>query len=192
MLDSPEVVRLLTEIKRALEGGAGSKYWIAAIAAGSGILGAAIPAIFQFLNNRNTSRLEKDKFLTGIKAELIVKQRQEWINSIRNTANELIAEFNLVYNYADGTIKKPDQADFTKLYFEIRKKSYLLELYLNPNKPKQKRVVEALENINIALHIYCKDCSKENDTKYNDAHKELMNALIEVIGEAWQKIKKIE
>lgn len=188
----PAVVQLLTEIKNAIEGTAGSKYLIAIIAASSGILGASIPTIIQFFANRRLAENEKERLILQIKADVITRQRQTWIDSIRNTAKDLIAEFNKVYNLADGSAKAITKEEFDKLHFEVRQKMAYIELHLNPNKPEQKAIVDAMNSVNNALHRYAINRSEEHDAQYSQAMDKLASSLIVVFGLTWKKIKNLE
>ena len=127
-MDTPQTIQLLSEIKSAIQASAGSKYTIALIASASGILGASIPAVIQYLNNKSNQKNEQDKMTLQIKTEIVTKQRQEWINSIRTAAIDLLAEFNLVYNHVSGRTEKKDLEEQAKIWFCIQQKMLLIDL----------------------------------------------------------------
>jgi flavodoxin len=192
MHDSPQIIQLLTEIKSILQMSGGSKYMIAIIAASSGILGASIPAIFQYFNTKNTQQSERDKIKIQIRTEIVTKQRQEWVDSIRMSAKDLLAEFNLIFNHMKGLTEKKNLEEQSKIFFGMQQKMFLIELYLNPDNPKHESATKALHQLYEALVEFNKDHSDANEETYNQSLDDFKVKLVAVFREAWGKIKDLQ
>ena len=109
------IISLLSDIKAQLSEGDGvSKMTIAIIAAGGALAGTLITSVFQFLNGKEAAKNERSKLDTQLKAELVSKQRQEWMDSVREKAADLLAEYDHVFGLltdSDGQNQESPASD---------------------------------------------------------------------------------
>ncbi|MFA5180832.1 MAG: hypothetical protein WC405_05890 [Syntrophales bacterium] len=185
-----ETIKLLTEIKDGLKNSGTSVIVVATIAAAAAIIGSLVSSLMQYMNTKLNATNEKERQLTDIQVELIAKQRQEWMDSIRNIAAELIADVFLLYNEAH--LGKLQNNERQALLTRVVKNTSYIDLKLNLKKDKQKRVSETLNAIKTEANAYLDSGGLSRSSKIISLVSEFKDALRDVFEETWQRIKKID
>jgi 3-dehydroquinate dehydratase len=185
-----ETIKLLTEIKDGLKNSGTSVIVVATIAAAAAIIGSLVSSLIQYMNTKLNATNEKERQLTDIQVELIAKQRQEWMDSIRNIAAELIADVFLLYNEAH--LGKLQNNERQALLTRVVKNTSYIDLKLNLKKDKQKRVSETLNAIKTEVNAYLASGDLSRSSKIISLVSEFKDALRDVFEETWQRIKKID
>ncbi len=191
MIDSPEAIKLLTEINAALHEQGFVKYFTPIIGMLGVVVGATLTGLFQYFNNRQILRSERDKINLQIKSEIITKQRQEWMDSIRESAVEFLSNCDLVMDHIANS-GRPNEVDYYNAYFAATKNYHLLALKLNTRKPDQKHVIDLMVEVHSCMRI-----PNENEIKifkhdYNEKQENFRIALTDLFNQTWDKIKEIK
>ncbi len=191
MEETKEVISLLKEIKGSLRGIDISALSVALIAASSALAGTIITSIVQFLSSKTTSRNDLNKLTTQLKAELVSKQRQEWMDSIREKAADLLAEYDHVFELL--TNKHYNNQDLlNQLHLSTSRKAIFIQLKLNPTKEPQKDVIDSIENLLLLFQSIMHDPSTSYDSDYDKCRIKYISSLNELFSNTWQRIKRLE
>lgn len=94
MNDSAQIIQLLSEIKTSLLESDNVTLLVAFVGMVGVVVGTLFTGLFQMISSRIAAKNEQEKLLTQIKTEVITKQRQEWMDSVRNAAKDLLAEYD--------------------------------------------------------------------------------------------------
>ncbi len=186
-----QIIQLLSEIKGSLADSGSSNLMIALVAAGGTVAGVLVGGVFQYLLQRAQSKSQAFQIKSQLKAEIISKQRQEWMESIRNAAKDIISEFDLVYNLSLSQ-SKPAEEEIKTLFLSTSKSAALIELKLNPEKPSQKSVINSLYELQIHLQRHSRNLVLENDEIYDELRKKFKCCLVELFRQTWCRIKELE
>jgi len=181
-----EILAVLNEINTTLKS-AGSAWLPAAFALAGALGGATVVGYWQHKSSKlNVDSQEKSHEL-GIRAELISKQRQEWMDKIRDTCKVFLSEYDvLISNIEDKSLT---QEDINRLYKSASENGSLIILMLNPEKKLQKKVIDIIHDIQNVLGL--EDQSKI-DGEYDRLRDDLLDSLSKVFRVTWRKIKKVK
>ncbi|WP_417552234.1 hypothetical protein [Marinomonas fungiae] len=186
------VISLLSDIKAQLgEGDGVSKMTIAFIAAGGALAGTLITSIFQLLNGKVAAENERLKLDAQLKAELISKQRQEWMDSVREKAADLLAEYDHVFGLltdSDGQ----NQEQLNKLHLSTARNAVFIQLKLNPKKDAQKAVIDSIESLLMLLQYVMHKPNENHEADYDRCRKQYIQSLNDLFSHTWQRIKRLE
>ena len=186
------IISLFSDIKAQLSEGDGvSKMTIAIIAAGGALAGTLITSVFQFLNGKEAAKNERSKLDTQLKAELVSKQRQEWMDSVREKAADLLAEYDHVFGLltdSDGQ----NQEQLNKLHLSTARNAVFIQLKLNPNKDTQKAVIDAIESLLMLFQYVMHKPDENHEADYDRCRKQYIKSLNDLFSHTWQRIKRLE
>src|SRR6266852_5564755 len=98
MISCPEVVDALVAIKQMLDAASNEKYLVAVVGLAGVLIGALSNGLFQIISARLSSAKEHQKLQTQLRADIITKQRQEWMDSVRDVAKDLFAAYDILYH----------------------------------------------------------------------------------------------
>ncbi len=127
--------------------------------------------------------------LAEFQATLGTKNRQEWINDLRNCISEFSMQCDILSTITtDGQTVSVDDAQKYGLYIDkIISNRYKINLLLNPKEPNQKKVLDKIDNL-AAVAREKKDTNKNR--QFIDAREKLLDASRELFQHHWDKIKK--
>lgn len=186
------IISLLSDIKTQLSGGAGvSKMTIAFIAAGGALAGTLITSVFQLLNARVAANNERSKLNAQLKAELVSKQRQEWMDSVREKAADLLAEYDHVFGLLTDTMGQ-NQEQLNKLHLSTARNAVFIQLKLNPKKDAQKAVIDSIESLLVLFQYVMHKPDQNHDAEYDKCRKKYIQSLNDLFSHTWQRIKRLE
>ena len=125
----------------------------------------------------------KDTTLTQFKATIGTKNRQDWINELRNTLSEYLTYSTKLTPDSSNT-----EEERKKCVEKVYQTKFKIELMINPEKEEQKELMGKVENI---LKVIVK---KKEDYKLEDiqnARMECVKAARKLFDLHWRKIKNI-
>ena len=138
-----EIISILTEINNTLKNS--SPAWMPALFALVGAIGgASVVGYWQYKSSKlNANELKRSKELE-IKSNVISKQRQQWMNEIRNTCKVFLSEYDLIIIHI-GSHDLSDE-EHRILYKSASENATFLKLMLNPEKEHQKKASDAIDS----------------------------------------------
>lgn len=206
-VDFAAVVRSLDDIKSLLAKQQGSGLITATVGLAGVVGGALVTMLGQHLNARFTSKQDRRKQLSQLRhdrakarfeltADIVSRQRQQWMDSIRDAASQLIADLDLARHLIlapGGMTEEQIAARYAELFMSAQTRTLLVLLKLNPGKPTQREVSDAL----MALHDFVSAQAlgvaiANQNAAYAAARLRLVTALQALFGETWQRIKALE
>lgn len=186
------IISLLSDIKSQVADGDGfSKMAIALIAAGGALAGTLITSIFQLLNARVAAKNERLKLDAQLKAELVSKQRQEWMDSVREKAADLLAEYDHVFGLLTDR-EGQNQEQLNNLHLSTARNAVFIQLKLNPNKDAQKAVIDSIESLLLLFQYTMRRPDENHEAAYNRLRKQYIRSLNDLFSHTWQRIKRLE
>lgn len=190
MEETKQILLTLNEISSNINGEQLSAISIALIAALAAIGGSFVTALFQYLNSKRTSESELEKLKIQLKAEIISKQRQEWMDSVRESATNLLAEYDHVFGLIQD--KNDNQEKINELHLSTSRNAIFIELKLNPNKPEQKAVTDSIASMSNLFHRITLKTEENPSDSYDRLRKQYISALNTLFDETWRTIKNLE
>ena len=191
MEEAKEVISLLNEIKGSLSSDNISALAVALIAAGAALSGTLITSLFQYLNSKKSAQHDLNKLNVQIKAELISKQRQEWMDTIREKAADLLAEYDHVYGLMTDK-EYNNQERLHELHLSTARNAIYIQLKLNPKKDPQKEVIDSIESMLMFFQYVMHKPDENHDIDYDRCRKKYISSLNKLFSNTWQRIKRLE
>lgn len=126
------------------------------------------------------------------KGTLNSKNRQEWINVIRDHTSEFLSQgliIHMILSTRKVTDTNDEIAEKLKPHFEkmVYNKNKVVML-LNLEKPEQK---DLLDKITITLNASTSAIADYDPTKFKEAEKQTLDSARHLFGVHWKKIKKL-
>lgn len=185
---TPEAIALLREIKNAVSENPNSKYYIAIIGMAGIVIGQLIQLLIAKLNASN----EQNKQKIALKAEIITKQRQEWMDSIRQAATEFLVACDTIYNSKMAPALFSDDKK-VECALAALSKAHFIELKLNKNKKTQNNVIKSMHSLHsiLSTNSIVSDIP-EFKSSYMKATVQFKDDLVALFNETWQRIKTLD
>jgi hypothetical protein len=169
------------------------KYFPAIVALLIGVISALINLwVSHTLKKSNEKNLQrqidnaKETTITQFKATIAAKNRQDWINEVRQELSELIANGSLMRIELKVT---RDIKEMNKYQFNMHYSLSKIETLLNPEKPEQKLILADAE----LFVSNCTECfKKENTEEYLLLKQRLYENGRKLFGIHWTKIKNLK
>ena len=190
MISCPEVVDALVAIKQMLDAASNEKYLVAVVGLAGVLIGALSNGLFQIISARLSSAKEHQKLQTQLRADIITKQRQEWMDSVRDVAKDLFAAYDILYHKHSGYPVPPD--DSRQAFYDTLAKSSLIEMKLNAGKPTQKAIIDSMKKLQAIIEKMTAQNHHEFDGPYRETKDEMKNNLVALFQETWAKIKNLQ
>lgn len=191
MLNNPDVLQKLTEIKAALENLRSTAFLPALIGMLGVLAGSIVTGVFQYLTARRNSNNEITKLRAQLHAEIITKQRQEWMDSIREAACELLIAADTIYNGKCNAASITTD-ELTKASLELFRRVHFIELKLNPLKLNQQNIIISMRRVREVLKDDSRVSLEVFSEHYLTAISELKAALNLLFNDTWRSIKSME
>lgn len=162
--------------------------WIVALFIGifSALINLLISRKLMISNERNLQRQidsSKQQTIIEYKATIAVKNRQEWINDLRQCLSELLTSSAL------STPNMKAYADYNKNAEKVFLNFSKIELLLNGKKPEQVDLIDSLTTLVNVLLMGNEEFSNEH---YKEAKDKVVTSARKLFEIHWNKIKKLE
>lgn len=129
----------------------------------------------------------KESKLLEFKATIASKNRQDWINELREALSEYLSVLTLMKPIHSTTPEMMEERNINLQRLSLAKSK--LDLLMNKDKPEQKILIEKIDNM---LGVVTKH-PKENYFKaINKSRNEIILAARHLFGIHWKKIKELE
>jgi hypothetical protein len=173
---------------------------IALISAGAGVLGAFAGAITSFLVARVKAKSDLELETKRLQANLIAAERLRWLQDIRQRLSTLYQQLDLQYNI----LKRPTppgqtattQQQLDDMSSEVMAECNMISLMLNPGKPDQAALKNALQNALQFMQIVFQQASGGgkafNDPQYQAYRQAAFDAMTRLGVETWKQVKALK
>lgn len=166
--------------------------WIVAFSIG--ILSALINCLIAYkLRKSNYKNLKlqiensREISLVHFKATIATKNRQEWINDLRNTISELISFTTAIL--VEMNLNKSDPNNLKEFLLKINYAQSKINMFLNSSKPEQL-------DLKTKVGELVSECTKKHHTSVGKVFEPKINAVVDsarVLFELhWKKVKNLE
>ena len=190
MINCPEVIDTLNAIKQMLGATSNDKYMVAVVGLAGVLVGALSNGLFQIISARLASEKEHQKLHIQLRADVITKQRQEWMDSVRDVAKDLFAAYDILYHKHSGYPVPPN--DSRQALYDTFAKSSLIELKLNAEKPTQKTIIDSMKKLQVIIEKMTAQNRHEYEKEYLETKDEMKNNMVALFQETWTKIKNLQ
>ena len=140
-----------------------------------------VPWIFAFLGiciSFYTIKLNSKNAKQLIRVDVLSKNRQEWINTLRDSISQYISNFQTAHILA-----KQDY-DISESIKEILFLNIKIKLLLNPNEKLSKELIENLDELSNSIN--------NNDFQKKGVIPNILNSTQKVLKQEWERVKNIE
>lgn len=196
-----EVLSLLQEIHKEVSS-RDSGTLMTLIGVGGTLLGTTITGLIGWWSRRDalaSQRLtfeqqlaaEQSRITLEIKSEIVTKQRQQWMDRIRECSSTVIAQYDMACNYLADQRERVDQQTMDALLQNAQEKTNFIVLMLNPDKPEQKEVRDSIEALQLHLQRRSRG-GKADDSEYARLRTAVFDSLTSLFRLTWEKIKNLE
>lgn len=125
----------------------------------------------------------------AIKKDILSKNRQEWINTLRNDISSYLSSHELSKLIIQYNKKgKETPPEYGEEFRKFQLLEYKINLLLNPNEDKSKRLIELMIQLNKSTDYY----SKSKEDKYEKNKNEIIKITQSILKEEWERVKKLE
>jgi hypothetical protein len=144
-------------------------------------------------NQRELTRIslknQLDISVNSINKDILSKNRQEWINTLRDCVSDYLSSHELskliVKHDKKGTDTPPEYRTEFKTWQSL---TYKIQMLLNPNEEKSKKLFDLMRNLNLATDYYSN--AKENE--YESIKNKIIETTQLILKEEWERVKRIE
>lgn len=183
-------LELLQQIANNTSGNA--SLWVAAIAAGSAVLGAAMATWVGYLTLRANLTVEMKKLETG----LITAERLRWLQDLRHRLAQVYRQIDMQYNLLKRPATSEMQEMLDNLSSEVMEQCNVMTLMLNPNKEGQAALRDSLQKATAFL-LECFNQRNGGETAFDDRQytsikQEAFDAMTSIGIITWRRIKRLE
>lgn len=129
----------------------------------------------------------KETTITGFKATINTKNRQEWINELRHTVSQFLSHsLQLIPTVGIKFVTETEKSAFyEKLVYSKTK----IELLTNPNKPEQKELLDSIEQLLVQVSKKKEDFNLD---EFKAARDKTLDVSRKLFGIHWDKIKELK
>jgi hypothetical protein len=167
--------------------------WIAAMIVGllSLVVNIIVALILKHGNEINlTKQLDnaKEMSFTQIKADIALKNRQEWIDKVRENLCEFITQGSIIQIEMSS-----DDTDSKKVFTSFEKMNYCksnIAMLLNNDQEDQKPIIDDVYKI--VESCFKLDKKDYSPTKYREQEDKLISHARTLLTKHWEKVKKLE
>jgi hypothetical protein len=194
-VDLSPVLQALREIKVLLAGQQNSALVTATFGLVGVVAGTVATWLGQWILAWANGKREREKLKLELTADIVSRQRQQWMDSIRDAASVALAELDMVRHMLithEQRPAEPLQARLDELFMSAQTKTILIMLKLNPEKPMQRAVIEALKRVQDLVSLQALAPEADRDAEYSGAKAALMLTLQGLFQETWHRIKGLE
>ena len=178
---------------------ANSSTLVALISAAAGVLGALAGGLASFLVARHQATSDSELETKRLQANLVATERLRWLQDIRERLSNLYKQLDLQYNY----LKRPvateasatTQQQLDALSGEIMGQCNMITLMLNPAKPDQAALRDALQRaLAFMMPLFQQaqtDNSNFNEIEYMRYKQAAFDAMTRLGVDTWRQVKSL-
>jgi hypothetical protein len=178
---------------------AGSSTLIALISAAAGVFGALAGGLASYLIARQKAKSDLELETKRLQANLVAAERLRWLQDIRERLSNLYKQLDLQYNL----LKRPvapalsatKQQQLDEMSSEIMEQCNMITLMLNPVKPDQAALQDALQDalafMLTAFQLAAGGTTAFNDTEYAKHKQAAFHAMTRLGVETWRQVKSL-
>jgi hypothetical protein len=136
-------------------------------------------------NIENQTNLSKQV----INRDILSKNRQEWINTLRESVSGYLSSHELSKLILQFDKKgKETPPEYRAEFKTWQSLLYKIELLLNPNEGKSRKLIDLMTQLNLSTDYH--SMSKENE--YEKIKNEIIHVTQTILKEEWERVKKIQ
>jgi hypothetical protein len=125
----------------------------------------------------------------SIKKDILSKNRQEWINTLRNDVASYLSSHELAKLIVKHDKKGNDTPpEYREEFKNFQSLEYKINLLVNPNEDKSNKLIGLMKQLNLSTGYYSND--KEND--YENTKEEIIKTTQSILKEEWERVKNLE
>jgi len=172
-----------------------SSYMTALISGAAGVLGAFAGAFASFLVARTKAKSDLELETKRLSANIIAAERLRWLQDIRQRLSILFQQLDLQYNVLKRPNGTASQQQIDDMSSEIMAQCNMITLMLNPNKPDQAALRNALQNSLVFMLSIFQQASTGarafNDAQYTAYKQAAFDAMTGLGVETWKQVKSL-
>lgn len=175
---------------------AGSSTLIALISAAAGVFGALAGGLASYLIAREKAKSDLELETKRLRANLVATERLRWLQDIRERLSKLYKQLDLQYNFLKRPVAPSEsttkQSQLDMMSSEIMEQCHMITLMLNPAKPDQAELQEALQDALKFISIaFLPAVEGTNDEEYARHKQAAFNAMTRLGVETWRQVKSL-
>ena len=152
--------------------------WIAVVSGASAVLGAAVAAAFGYLVAHRTAQSQERIEKARLKATVVTTERLRWLQDIRQRLAVFYTRTDMQYNLLKRPHKSEQYPELQKLFdegsSEVGELCHVMLLMLNPSKPDQAKLREALnDTLNFLLQCHTQRKGTGSQSFDDDRYKKI-------------------
>lgn len=172
-----------------------SGYMVALISGAAGVLGAFAGAFASFLVARTKAKSDLELETKRLAANIVAAERLRWLQDIRQRLSTLFQQQDLQYNVLKRPTGATTQQKIDEMSSEIMGQSNMITLMLNPNKPDQAALRNALQDsLKFMLSVFQQASSGSktfNDAQYAAYKQAAFDTMTRLGVETWKQVKSL-
>lgn len=177
---------------------AGSSTLIALISAAAGVFGALAGGLASYLVARQKAKSDLELETKRLQANLVATERLRWLQDIRERLSKLYKQLDLQYSLLKRPVAPGERAtkqqQFDVMSSEIMEQCNMITLMLNPAKPDQAELYDALQQaLEFMLTAFqsAAETTAFNDTEYARHKQAAFHAMTRLGVETWRQVKSL-
>lgn len=177
----------------------GSSTLIALISAAAGVFGAAAGGLSSYLVARQKAKSDLELETKRLQANLVATERLRWLQDIRERFSNLYKQLDMQYNFAKRPVAPGDIATIQKqldeMSSEIIEQCNMITLMLNPAKPDQAKLYDALQLVlGFIVRVFQQTPARItdlDDLEYARYKQAAFDAMTSLGVETWRQVKSL-
>lgn len=178
---------------------ANSSTLIALISAAAGVLGALAGGLASFLVARQKAKSDSELETKRLQTNLVATERLRWLQDIRERLSNLYKQLDLQYNLLKRPVA-PDASATTQqqldaMSAEIMGQCNMITLMLNPAKPDQAALRDALQQALAFMMALFQQAQAGNNTfneiEYISYKQAAFDAMTRLGVDTWRQVKSL-
>jgi len=157
--------------------------WIAAI------LIALLTILANYITSLQLRKTTKENLENQFKATISTKNRQAWINELRQNLSEYLS-YSLYLSILKNS-NPANTAERNKMFEKLILAQSKIELLVNHNKPEQKKLLDSIDKL-FSSSSNSDNPSENENIAYRNARTELINSSRNLFDIHWKKIKDLK
>jgi hypothetical protein len=142
-------------------------------------------AIINILVSKNQRKIS----IQAINKDILSKNRQEWINTLRDSVSQYLSSHELSKLIRQYDKKnKNTQPEYKEEFKSWQLLYYKIKLLLNPNEGNSKKLIELMTLLNLATDY----SSMSKEAEYERIKNEIIKVTQIILKEEWEKVKKLQ
>jgi hypothetical protein len=124
-----------------------------------------------------------------INKDILSKNRQEWINTLRDSVSQYLSSHELsklIRQYDQKS--KSTQPEYREEFKSWQSLYYKIKLLLNSNEENPKQLIELMTQLNLATDY----SSMSKEAEYERIKNEIIKVTQIILKEEWERVKKLQ